>query len=129
MKKIIPVICLLFLALTSCQQAKQKVFELMSTQLNSKCPMTMDEVTRMDSTAYNGTDNVFSYYYTLSGAADNMENAEAMKSQMEKILPEELKKTEEMKAFKEMNVTLDYVYCSASSGQELFKIKITSAQY
>ena len=66
MKKIITAVCLTVLVLTSCQQAKQKVFEIASQEVNKQCPMTIDEMTRMDSTSYTGGDNTFTYYYTLS---------------------------------------------------------------
>ena len=59
MKKIITAVCLTVLVLTSCQQAKQKVFEIASQEVNKQCPMTIDEMTRMDSTSYTGGDNTF----------------------------------------------------------------------
>lgn len=36
--------------------------------------MTIDEMTRMDSTSYTGGDNTFTYY-TLTGAADDPEHS------------------------------------------------------
>ena len=56
MKKIITAVCLTVLVLTSCQQAKQKVFEIASQEVNKQCPMTIDEMTRMDSTSNTGGD-------------------------------------------------------------------------
>ena len=71
MKKIITAVCLTVLVLTSCQQAKQKVFEIASQEVNKQCPMTIDEMTRMDSTSYTGGDNTFTYYYTLTEHSGN----------------------------------------------------------
>ena len=47
MKKIILGACAVLFTLASCQQAKQKVFELASEQVNKQCPITVDEMTRM----------------------------------------------------------------------------------
>ena len=80
MKKIITAVCLTVLVLTSCQQAKQKVFEIASQEVNKQCPMTIDEMTRMDSTSYTGGDNTFTYYYTLTGAADDPNIAKPLKN-------------------------------------------------
>ena len=84
MKKILSAVCLTVLTLTSCQQAKQKVFEIASQEVNKQCPMTIDEMTRMDSTSYTGGDNTFTYYYTLTGTADDPTIAEATQKQLDR---------------------------------------------
>lgn len=129
MKKLILVLCTAFFAITSCQQAKQKVFELASQEVNKQCPITVDEVTKMDSTTYSGKENTFSYYYTLSGAGDDPSIVESTKEYLEKTLPGTLKATKEMKVYQESNVTMEYIYLSSSTHQELFRIKITPDMY
>ena len=97
MKKIITAVCLTVLVLTSCQQAKQKVFEIASQEVNKQCPMTIDEMTRMDSTSYTGGDNTFTYYYTLTGAADDPNIAETTQKHLEENLPGIIKNTDDLK--------------------------------
>lgn len=129
MKKNILAIGLMLITLASCQQAKNKVMELASQEANKQCPMVIDEVTKLDSTTYNADENIFSYYYTLTGAADDSSAIESMKSEMEKAIPETIKQTEEMKIFREMDVTMDYIYLSGTTKQELFKVQVTPDQY
>ena len=50
MKKIITAVCLTVLVLTSCQQAKQKVFEIASQEVNKQCPMTIEQAIREEIT-------------------------------------------------------------------------------
>lgn len=129
MKKIILGACAVLFALASCQQAKQKVFELASDQVNKECPMTIDEMTTLDSTNYVGEGNVFTYFYTLSGAADDSAIVEQMKAELEKTLPETIKNTENMKVYRESDVTIKYVYLSQKTKQELLQITVTPDMY
>lgn len=129
MKKIIFVACLIALGLTSCQQAKQKVFEIASQEVNKQCPMTIDEMTRMDSTSYTGDDNTFTYYYSLIGAADDPQIAEATQKQLTENLPGIIKSTDDLKLYREMDVTMLYVYLSDKTHKELFRVKVTPDMY
>lgn len=129
MKKIIVAACLVVLGLTSCQQAKQKVFEIASQEVNKQCPMTIDEMTRMDSTSYSGGDNTFTYYYSLTGAADDPQIAEATQKQLTENLPGIIKSTDDLKMYREMEVTMLYVYLSDKTHEELFRVKVTPDMY
>lgn len=129
MKKIILAACAALFTLASCQQAKQKVFELASEQVNKQCPITIDAMTRMDSTKYTGSDNTFTYFYTLSGNADNTEIAGTMKAELEKTLPETIKNTEEMKVYRESDVAINYIYLSDKTKEELFQVTVTPEMY
>lgn len=129
MRKIILGVCAALFALTSCQQAKQKVFELASDEVNKQCPITVDEMTRMDSTSYSGADNTFSYFYTLTGVADDPAMKEPMKAQLEETLPETIKNTEEMKVYRDADVTVEYIYLSSKTQEELLRIKVTPDMY
>lgn len=129
MKKIITAVCLTVLVLTSCQQAKQKVFEIASQEVNKQCPMTIDKMTRMDSTSYTGGDNTFTYYYTLTGAADDPNIAETTQKHLEENLPGIIKNTDDLKMYRDMDVTMAYVYLSDKTQQELFRVKVTPDMY
>lgn len=129
MKRKLLILSMAFFAFASCQEAKHKVLELAAQKANEQCPMIIDEVTQMDSTSYDATTNTFSYYYTLSGVADDPSMIEKMKSEMETTIPETIKQTEEMKMFSEMDVTMDYIYLSGKTKEELFLIKVTPEQY
>lgn len=129
MKKIILVVSLVLLGLTSCQQVKQKVFEIASQEANKQCPMTIDETTRLDSTSYTGGNNTFTYYYTLTGAADDPQIAEATQKQLTENLPGIINSTENLKIYREMDVTMLYVYFSDKTHKELFRVKVTPDMY
>ena len=129
MKKILSAICLALIILTSCQQAKQKVFEIASQEVNKQCPMKIDDVTRMDSTTYTSKDNTFTYYYTLSGAADDPSAVEATQKQMEEKLTGIIKSTNELKIYREAKVTMLYIYFSEKTQQKLFSVKVTPDMY
>lgn len=129
MKKIIFAACLIAIGLTSCKQAKQKVFEIASQEVNKQCPMTIDEMTRMDSTSYTGGDNTFTYYYSLTGAADDPQIAEATQKQLTENLPGIIKSTDDLKLYREMDVTMLYVYLSDKTHTELFRVKVTPDMY
>ena len=125
MKKIILGACAVLFTLASCQQAKQKVFELASEQVNKQCPITVDEMTRMDSTTYSGKDNTFTYFYTLSGQADDPTMSEQLKKSLEETLPETIKNTEEMKVYRESDVTIKYIYLSGKTQEDLMMVTVT----
>ena len=129
MKKIILGACAVLFTLASCQQAKQKVFELASEQVNKQCPITVDEMTRMDSTTYSGKDNTFTYFYTLSGQADDPTMSEQLKKSLEETLPETIKNTEEMKVYRESDVTIKYIYLSGKTQEELMQVTVTPEMY
>lgn len=129
MKKIIPVVCLALLILSSCQPAKQKIFELASQEANKQCPMAIDEVTRMDSTSYSSDSNTFAFYYTLTGTADDPDIAEATQEQLTGSLPQIIKSANDLKIYREMDVTMLYVYLSDKTHQELFRVEVTPDMY
>ena len=129
MKKIILGACAVLFTLASCQQAKQKVFELASEQVNKQCPITVDEMTRMDSTTYSGKDNTFTYFYPLSGQADDPTMSEQLKKSLEETLPETIKNTEEMKVYRESDVTIKYIYLSGKTQEELMQVTVTPEMY
>lgn len=129
MKRNLLILSIVLSAFTSCQQAKIKVLELSAEQTNKECPMVIDEVTQMDSTAYDAATNTFSYYYTLSGVADDPSMAETMKSKLEESVPEMIKQTEELKMFREMEVTMDYIYLSKQTKEKLFTVTVIPDQY
>ena len=93
----------------------KKVFELAAEQVNKQCPITVDEMTRMDSTTYSGKDNTFTYFYTLSYQADDPTMSEQLKKSLEETLPETIKNTEEMKVYRESDVTIKYIYLSGKN--------------
>lgn len=129
MKKIILGACAVLFTLASCQYTKQKVFELAAEQVNKQCPITVDEMTRMDSTTYSGKDNTFTYFYTLSGKADDPTMSEQLKKSLEETLPETIKNTEEMKVYRESDVTIKYIYLSGKTKEELIQVTVTPDMY
>lgn len=128
MKKIILGVCVVLLALTACQQAKQKVFKLASDQINKECPMIIDDMTTMDSTTYSDGSNTLTYFYTLSDV-DDPEMVELIKKEMEEVLPKTIRETEDLKIFRDAKVTFKYIYLSKENKQELFQITASPDMY
>lgn len=129
MKKLFSEHALFFSRLLLANRPKQKVFELAAEQVNKQCPITVDEMTRMDSTTYSGKDNTFTYFYTLSGQADDPTMSEQLKKSLEETLPETIKNTEEMKVYRESDVTIKYIYLSGKTKEELIQVTVTPDMY
>ena len=129
MKKLFSEHALFFSRLLLANRPNKKFYELAAEQVNKQCPITVDEMTRMDSTTYSGKDNTFTYFYTLSGQADDPTMSEQLKKSLEETLPETIKNTEEMKVYRESDVTIKYIYLSGKTKEELIQVTVTPDMY
>ncbi len=91
--------------------------------------MIIDESTRMDSTAFIGKKNTFCYFYTLIGMEEDSTSIATLKAEMAERIPKYLKKTVEMKPYKEAKVTLQYTYFSDNTKEKLFQLEIPADKY
>lgn len=121
--------CFCCLLLSACSISKEERFEKEATEQNRLYPMVVDTFTRIDSIRYISDNNTFCYYYTLTGDADNQAIAMQMRDNLEKTLPEEIKRATGMAIHRKHNVAMEYIYFSERNGHELFRVKITPDMY
>lgn len=118
------------LAFLSCRPTPENKFERAAAEKTRKCPQVIDEYTRLDSVVYLPGANTNQYFYTLSGdAAANTTIFAANKLQMEEILKNEVANSLELKEYKDFQTTLEYIYRSGITGEELLRIRITPDMY
>lgn len=125
----ITVIVLLSAFLFSCSSSKEERFAKEAEEQNRLCPMMIDSYTRVDSIRYTTTDNAFHYYYTLVGEADNIEVANRKREELQAQLPIEIKQATGLTIHRNNHVTMEYIYFSDSSGNELFRVVVTPDMY
>lgn len=89
-------------------------------ELNKKCPVMVDTETRLDSVK--AEESKFCYFYSLVHV-DTMENMEDAKAFLTKNAQANLDTTSKMKAYRENNVNLQYVYKNRR-GQKLIEFTI-----
>ena len=109
------------LLLTACQESfedrcarEAKEFTL------KKCPARINLTTTIDSMTFNKQTLTVSYYYTLSGAADNA--MAIKKSNPREMLLNEVKNSVALKGAREHGYDISYIYRSeANKGLVLFE--------
>ncbi|MCS3109233.1 hypothetical protein NXW60_15310 [Bacteroides fragilis] len=55
--------------------------------------------------------------------------SEQLKKSLEETLPETIKNTEEMKVYRESDVTIKYIYLSGKTKEELIQVTVTPDMY
>nr|WP_250736486.1 hypothetical protein [Bacteroides fragilis] len=55
--------------------------------------------------------------------------SEQLKKSLEETLPETIKNTEEMKVYRESDVTIKYIYLSGKTQEELMQVTVTPEMY
>ena len=93
-----------------------------SNRINATLPKMLDSVTRFDSTSVNA--NHFCYHYIVLGEAAKL-TPDQITAAMRPSLVDNYKTKDEMKSFRDNNVTLDYTY-SDSSGKQIAQIEINA---
>ncbi len=94
-----------------------------SREINKILPLIVDSVTRLDTTvALPG--NQFGYEYTLLNLDYDKIDLPELKKEMRSKLIASYQTKEDMNAFREMKVILNYSYKKVS-GEELFEISIS----
>lgn len=99
----------------------------MVQSLNKKCPMMIDEGTRMDSVT-TGKGLVLKYNYTLVNLAEQLADTAAVQTGAEPSMLQMIKAEEDMKLFRERDVTFSYIYYN-NKGEYLLTIAITPDEY
>lgn len=119
----------LAVAFASCQESLEDRCEREAREYTAKkCPAPVGENTVIDSVAFNRGTHTVSYYYTLSGPADNKEAVEAVNPRAN--LLQEIRNSTQVKAYKEAGYSFNYVYRSKSNpSATLFETTITANDY
>lgn len=106
--------------ISSCSKMTQEErFKKVAELENLKCPKQLSYNTRYDSTHYDTQNNCVSYYYTLSGKADNPEKYNKNYNTFRKALEENVINSIEMKAYIDYKTTIKYIYYSDSTKKVL----------
>lgn len=115
-----------FLASGVFDKSPEEQLQLLSKGLNEKCPMMVDDITRLDSTQSEGL--FLTYFYTLKGVEKSMGDFSAAESEISGQILEQIKTTPDMKALRDIHVTFRYVYRD-QNGEDLFDLTIVPEQY
>lgn len=86
-----------------------RVLQLTALTVNKKCPMMVDEETRLDSVEAIGN-KTLQYHYTLVNYSVKELDLEKLKATMQPYILKEIKTKPEMKVFREKGVKLAYFY-------------------
>ena len=110
----------------SSKPSVEEQLRMLSSGLSGKCPMMVDDITRIDSVRSEGI--VLTYYYTLTGVDKGMGDFSEAGKQISGQILEQVKTNPEMKTLRESQVTFGYVYYD-QNGNLLFELEITPEQY
>ncbi len=98
-----------------------------ASDLNKSCPIMVDENTRLDNTVA-GSGKTFIYSYTLVNWSIQDINITELRDYLQPRIINIAKTSEEMKVFRENNVTLQYIY-SDKAGIFVIDFKVTPDDY
>jgi hypothetical protein len=105
----------------------EKQLEKAAALLNKKCPMLVDEETRLDNTlALPG--KVFQYNFTLVNMVIDSINIPAFEENMKPLIISGIKTNPQLKAYRNKQVTLTYCY-SDKNGKLIYNISVTPEMY
>lgn len=110
----------------SSEKPVEEQLQALSSGLSEKCPVMVDDITRLDSVRSEGL--VLNYFYTLVDADKDMGDFAGVRPQIEAQILEQVKTNPDMKALRESRVTFGYIYYDRN-GKRLFEFKITPGQY
>jgi hypothetical protein len=96
-------------------------------EVNKKCPMVVDEYSRLDS-ASTIDDKNFLYYYTLVDIEKSEVNLDTVNKYIRPNIISNVKNTPELKVFRDNKVTIDYNYYD-KNGVFVTKISVTPEMY
>lgn len=124
---------LLIISISSCQTPLDKRIEKEARDYTEKhCPKWIDACTLLDSTTYDIPSRTYTYWYTVSGDADN--DAFFSDLQADTILArqryaEALRNDPNLKQTLEAEINIRYHYRSQSNGLLRFTITVTPDDY
>lgn len=96
-------------------------------EVNKKCPVVLDEYSRLDSASTIG-DKSFLYYYTLVDLEKSEVNLDTVNKYIRPYIINNVKTNPELKPFRNHQVTMDYNYYD-KNGVFVTKISVTPDMY
>lgn len=131
MKRIIYPALVAILALTACQESfEDRCAREAKEYTKKKCPARVDQFTTIDSLVFERSTHTMHYYYTLTGAADNMEKFKESSGIIENELRNQLRNSTVIKAQKDAGYSFAYTYYSKKEyGRVLFEKTFTQNDY
>lgn len=98
-----------------------------ASEINKKCPMTIDAETRLDTTvALPG--NKFQYMYTLVNFKKDQIDVDTLKKTMRPSILNTIKTNPDLKTFRDNNVTMIYNYRD-KNGVTVMQLEYMSSDY
>lgn len=114
--------------LTACSGSFDERLKDEAEQLTEKhCPQQVDEITRLDSVAYDMKRRTYVRYFTL--AADAVSVAKENRLAVKAALTDELKNDASWKRCKDEKINFEYVYRDGGNGSTAFTIRLEPADY
>lgn len=119
----------LFLSLTfiQCGSKDKEVEKALVTvvdAINKQCPITVDQITRLDKCEAKGKE--LTYYYTITDTS--MFDAKQFEEIGVPTIKEALKSNPQVALFREYNVVIKYKY-SDKDGKELYNLTVNPSDY
>lgn len=132
MKQISALFFLSVILMCSCgkESFDERVAREVSNFNEKEAPKQVDQYTTMDSMTWNIQKRTITYYYTMSGMADDPtlitnEVKEAMHNQ----LLDNIKVSIQLKPYKEQGLNFAYKYLSNKTGKTLYSARFTAKDY
>ena len=115
--------------LTACQESYENRCEREAKEFTKKkCPAIINQNTVIDSMTFDKQTLTVSYYYSLSGNADNA--MAIQQTNPRELLMKEVKNSTSLKGAREHEYNIRYVYYStANKGMVLYETTFTSKDY
>jgi len=129
MKKWFVFLVLTLFICSSCKESKKERFQRVAKEYSKRCPVRVDENTRMDSMLYIPEQNINRYYYTLMGVSASQDSINKKRKTIEENLIFAVKNSIGLKEYKDYNTIIEYVFYSEKDSSELLKISVTPNRY
>lgn len=129
MKKYTLLIAILILTITSCQESKNKAFERAAEEYTKYCPREIDSFTQIDSMVYNSHSNTNTYYYTITGDADNSDSIRNIIDAQREMIIEGIISSIDLKPYKDFGTTFEFIYSSRKVPSMHFSIRVSPDIY
>lgn len=119
--------------LSACQKPlDERIADETREWTETNCPKTIDAITRLDSMTYHIPSQTVQYWYTASGEADNATYwalVDAKKEIVRHQFGQQLRVNTEIKELVANKRNFEYIYHSATTGNKLYSIAVTSKDY
>jgi hypothetical protein len=112
----------------NCRKASYTTILLQNAiDMNRKCPLQIDEWTRLDSTTA-GPGKTFTYYYTLVNQTRKRIDAKSMEDRLKPLLINNMKTNRDLEVLRKNGITMCYTYYD-KNGQCVLNIRVKPEDY